>query len=305
MSLHVIVGSGPVGTATARLLADRGERVRVVTRRGSGPEHPAVERVAADAADADRLTALTEGADALYNCANPAYHRWPTDWPPLAGALLTAAERTGAVLATVGNLYGYGPADGPMTEQTPLAATGTKGGVRNRMWSEALAAHRAGRARVTEVRGSDYLGAGGTSLPMLVLPRVLDGRRVFLPVDWDAPHTWTYIPDVARTLVVAAADARAWGRAWHVPSAPAAGMRELATRAAALVGAPAPKLTRMPYPVLWLGGLADPFARELRETAYQFDRPYLMDSTAATATLGIDATPLDRAIEETVTALRR
>ncbi|MGC1212288.1 MAG: FAD-dependent monooxygenase, partial [Micromonospora sp.] len=54
MALHVIVGAGPVGTATARLLAERGERVRVVTRRGTGPEHPAVERVAADAADADR-----------------------------------------------------------------------------------------------------------------------------------------------------------------------------------------------------------------------------------------------------------
>lgn len=305
MSLHVIVGSGPVGTATARLLAERGERVRVVTRRGAGPEHPAIERVAADAADTDRLTALAEGADALYNCANPAYHRWATDWPPLAGALLTAAERTGAVLATVGNLYGYGPADAPMTERTPPAATGTKGRVRNRMWADALAAHRAGRARVTEVRGSDYLGADGMSLAMLVLPRVIAGQRVFLPVDWDAPHTWTYIPDVARTLVAAAAEARAWGRAWHVPSPPATAMRELATRAAALVGAPAPKLTRMPYPVLWLGGLANPFARELRETAYQFDRPFLMDSTAATATLGVEPTGLDRAIEETVAALRR
>ncbi|MEV0805077.1 NAD-dependent epimerase/dehydratase family protein [Micromonospora sp. NPDC050200] len=304
MSLHVIVGSGPVGTATARLLAERGERVRVVTRRGAGPEHPAVERVAADAADADRLTALTEGADALYNCANPAYHRWPIDWPPLAGALLTAAERTGAVLATVSNLYGYGPVDGPMTEQTLLAATGAKGRVRNKMWAEALAAHRAGRARVTEVRGSDYLGAGAMSLPMMVLPRVLAGQRVFLPVDWDAPHTWTYIPDVARTLVVAATDARAWGRAWHVPSAPAAPMRELATRAAALAGAPAPKLTRMPYPVLWLGGLVNPFVRELRETAYQFDRPFLMDSAAA-ATLGVEPTPLDRSLKETVAALRR
>jgi nucleoside-diphosphate-sugar epimerase len=304
MSLHVIVGSGPVGTATARLLAERGERVRVVTRRGSGPEHPAVERVAADAADADRLTALAEGADALHNCANPAYHRWPTDWPPLAAALLTAAERSGAVLATVGNLYGYGPVDGPMTEDTPPAARGVKGRVRNRMWADALAAHRAGRARVTEVRGSDYLGAGATSLPMLVLPRVLAGKRVFLPVDWDAPHSWTYIDDVARTLVAAATDPRAWGRAWHVPSAPAVPMRELATRAAALAGAPAPKLTRMPYPVLWLGGLANPFARELRETAYQFDRPYLLDSTAATATLGVEATPLDRVVKETVAALR-
>ncbi|MFG1655124.1 NAD-dependent epimerase/dehydratase family protein [Micromonospora chersina] len=304
MALHVIVGAGPVGTATARLLAERGERVRVVTRRGTGPAHPAIERIAADAADAERLTALTEGATALYNCANPAYHRWPLDWPPLAAALLTAAERTGAVLATVGNLYGYGPVDAPMTEATPLAATGTKGRVRNRMWADALAAHQAGRARITEVRGSDYVGAEGTSLAMMVLPRVLAGQRVFLPVDWDAPHTWTYIPDVARTLVAAATDERAWGRAWHVPSAPAVSMRDLAGRAAALVGAPAPRLVRMPYPVLWVAGLANPFARELRETAYQVDRPYLLDSTAATATLGVEATPLDRVVKETVAALR-
>ncbi|WP_327032875.1 NAD-dependent epimerase/dehydratase family protein [Micromonospora ureilytica] len=305
MALHVIVGTGPVGTATAQLLADRGERVRVISRRGAGPEHPSIERIAADAADADRLSVLTDGAQALYNCANPAYHRWPTDWPPLAGALLAAAERTGAVLATVSNLYGYGPVGGPMTEQTPLAATGTKGRVRNRMWADALAAHRAGRARVTEVRGSDYFGVGGTSLAMMVLPRVLAGQRVFLPVDWDAPHTWTYIPDVARTLVAAATDPRAWGRAWHVPSAPAASMRELATRVAALAGVPVPRLIRMPYPVLWLGGLASPLTRELRETAYQFDRPFLMESVAATAALGVEPTPLESALAETVEALRR
>src|SRR3981081_1071398 len=68
MSLHVIVGSGSVGSATAQLLAERGERVRIVTRRGGGPEHPAIERVAADATDPNRLSALTEGAAALYNC---------------------------------------------------------------------------------------------------------------------------------------------------------------------------------------------------------------------------------------------
>ncbi|MFI2709519.1 NAD-dependent epimerase/dehydratase family protein [Micromonospora sp. NPDC018662] len=304
MALHVIVGAGPVGTATARLLAERGERVRVVTRRGTGPEHPAVERIAADAGDTDRLTALTEGAVALHNCANPAYHRWATDWPPLAAALLTAAERSGAVLATVGNLYGYGPVDAPMTEATPLAATGTKGRIRNRMWADALAAHRAGRARVTEVRGSDYVGVGGTSLAMMTLPAVLAGRRVFLPVEWDAPHTWTYVQDVARTLVAAATDARAWGRAWHVPSPPAVSMRELAERSATRAGAPAPRLIRMPYPLLWAAGVANPFARELRETAHQFAGPFVLDSTAATATLGIEPTPLDRIVDEMVTGLR-
>lgn len=304
MALHVIVGAGPVGTATARLLAERGERVRVVTRRGTGPEHPAIERVAADAADGDRLAALAEGATALYNCANPAYHRWPTDWPPLAAALLAAAESSGAVLATVGNLYGYGPVDAPMTEKTPLASTGTKGRVRNRMWADALAAHRAGRARITEVRGSDYLGADANSLGSMVLPRVVAGRRVVVPVDLDAPHTFTYVGDVARTLVVAAADERAWGRPWHVPSPPAVSVRALAARAAALAGAPAPKLTRLPYPALWLGGLFDPTVRELRETAYQFDRPFLMDSTAAQQTFGISPTPLDEVLAESVAGLR-
>jgi hypothetical protein len=52
----------------------------------------------------------TEGAAVLYNSANPAYHRWPELWPPIAAALLEAAERAGAVLVTISNRYGYGPA---------------------------------------------------------------------------------------------------------------------------------------------------------------------------------------------------
>ncbi len=119
MSEHVIVGAGAVGSATALLLAERGEHVRVISRRGTGPEHPAIERVAADATDAERLTALTSGAAALYNCASPQYHQWFTDWPPLASALLTAAERSGAVLASMSNLYGYGQVHGPISQKTP------------------------------------------------------------------------------------------------------------------------------------------------------------------------------------------
>src|SRR5215467_3155513 len=122
MSLHVIVGAGPVGTSAARLLVERGERVRLVSRRGAGPQHPAIEPVAADATQADRLAELTRDAAALYNCANPLYHRWLTDWPPLATALLTAAERSGAVLAAASNLYGYGPVAGTIDPDTPLAA---------------------------------------------------------------------------------------------------------------------------------------------------------------------------------------
>jgi nucleoside-diphosphate-sugar epimerase len=301
MSLHVVVGAGPIGSTVARLLADAGQRVRVVTRGGGGPTHPTIERVAADATDAAGLTELTRGAAALYNCANPPYHRWAELWPPLAAALLATAEATGAVLATMGNLYGYGPVDGPMSETTPLAATSVKGRIRARMWQDALAAHAAGRARVTEARASDYLGPGARSMVSeFLLPAVRAGRPVRLPVDFDVPHTVTYTGDAARTLVAIARDERAWGQPWHVPSDQPTTMRAMAERAAALLGAPVPRLRRVPR---WQVALAGLFVRELREfgeVAYQFDRPFVMDSTRARTTFDLAATPLDEALRYTL-----
>ncbi|MBN9619116.1 MAG: NAD-dependent epimerase/dehydratase family protein [Actinobacteria bacterium] len=288
MGTHVIVGAGPVGGSLAELLLAQGEQVRVVTRSGSGID--GTERVQADATDATRLTEVTRGATAIYNCVNPPYHRWAQDWPPIAAALLQAAERSGAVLATTGNLYGYGAVDAPMTEQTPLAATGTKGRVRNQMWRDALAAHEAGRVRAFEVRGSDYLG-GNSLLSTLITPALRKRRRAFVPADLDAPHTWTDVRDVAALLAVGAGDERAWGQAWHVPSTEPVSIRRLAGVAAEQLGAE-PKLTQLPYAALWAVGLVNPFARELRETQHQFRRPFVLDSSAAERTFGLTPHPL-------------
>jgi nucleoside-diphosphate-sugar epimerase len=305
MSVQLVIGAGAIGTATAQLLADRGERVRLVTRSGGGPVHPAIERVAADASDADALRRLAQGVAVIYSCAGPAYPRWVTDWPPLASALLQAAETSGALLITTGNLYGYGDVDGPMSEDLPLRPNTEKGRVRVRVWDEALEQHVAGRIRTAEVRSSDYLGAGAvTPLTVLVLPKVLAGKRAWAPVDLDAAHSWTYTGDVARTLLAVAADAGSWGRAWHVPTGPPKSFREVTDRFAELAGAPAPRLSALPYPLLWLGGLFDPMAHAVRETQYQFRKPFVVDSAAATAAFGTSPTPLDDALRETIADLR-
>lgn len=304
MSLHVVIGAGPVGSATARLLAERGEEVRLLTRSGGGPEHAGIDRVAADASDSDVLARHTKDAVALYSCAGPAYHRWTTDWPPLGAAMIHAAEVTGAVLVTTGNLYGYGEVTAPMTEDNPLKPNSVKGEVRVKLWRDALAAHEAGRIRTAEVRGSDYLGAGTVSpFSALVLPKVLAGKRASVPADLDAPHSWTYVGDVARTLVAVAAAESAWGRAWHVPTPSPMSVGALAVRAAELANAPVAKVGVMPAFALRLAGFFNPAAREMLEVQYQLRAPFVLDSSAATAAFGLEPTSTDDALRETIAGL--
>ncbi len=132
------------------------------------------------------------------------------------------------------------------------------------------------------------------------VPALLKGRKVRVLGDPDVPHTFTYIPDVARTLAVLGTDDRSWGRLWHVPSAEPVTQRQALTRMAELAQAPTAKVGRLADPALKVLGLAVPVLRELRETACQRTRPYVLDSTAATATFGITATPLEDGLAATV-----
>lgn len=303
MSTHLVVGAGPVGSEVARLLADDGQDVVVVTRHGSGPDLPGVRLVATDAASVDALLLAAPEASAIYNCANPEYHRWAQDWPPLANAMLAYAERTGAVLAICSNLYGYGPVSGPMSEALPFAATGTKGRVRAQMWLDAKAAHDAGRIRATEVRGSDYICANDNSLigSSRVVPRILGGKSVSLIGSVNAEHTWTAPADAARLLVTVAAAERGWGRAWHVPSNAPRTQRQVVDDLADTAGVPHVPVKSLPGAMVKLLGLFSPAIRELSETAYQRDRPFVVDDSAARVTFGLEPTPwgeiLDQIIE--------
>ncbi|MFF3995113.1 NAD-dependent epimerase/dehydratase family protein [Streptomyces cyaneofuscatus] len=303
MSRHVVMGAGPTGRAVATLLARRNVPVRQITRSGQGVDHPAVERIAADASDAERLTELVRGADVLINCAMPAYDRWLTEAPPLAAALLTAAERTGARYVMLGNLYGYGEVHRPMTEDLPMAPVSAKGRVRARMWLDALDAHRAGRARVTEVRAAAFLGAGALSTFTLgIAPQVLAGQVATYPGRTDVPHSWSYVGDVAATLVAAAHDDRSWGRAWHAPAATASA-GELAERFAKLTYAPAPRLERLDRSALASLAVTTPVLGELIEMLYATERPHILDSAETRRTLGLTPADLDAALLDTVRGL--
>jgi nucleoside-diphosphate-sugar epimerase len=300
---HVVVGAGPVGLATARLLAEQGKEVVLVSRSGRGPEVPGVRREAADAADGAGLSKLAEGAQALYNCVNPpSYTVWPEFWPPVAAAFLEAAEWSGAVLVTAAPLYAYGPVDGAMTEQLPDAATTKKALIRGGMWAEAKRRHEAGRISAVEVRGADYVGPGvstSTGHIARVAPAALQGRTVYVFGSPDQPHSFTDVRDMARALVAVASEPTAWGRVWHAPTNPAKTQTEVLQDVAASVGRTIGKVRSMPHLLLSVGGAVVPLLRELRETEYQFIAPYVLDSSDIQEQLGLAPTPWDEVCRAT------
>jgi len=303
--VHCVAGAGPVGRALALQLADSGHRVTLVTRSGSGPEHPGIDRVALDVASTEALMQAVPQAAAIYNCVNPPYHRWPQEWPPMATSFLSYAERTGAVLVTCSNLYGYGPKSAPLVETMPLDSAGTKGRIRADMWLQAKALNDAGRIRATEVRGSDYITPSDQSgMGDRVVPRILAGKGVQVLGSADQPHTWTSPKDVARLMAIIAQDSRAWGAAWHVPSNPARTQREAVNDLADAAGVAHVKVSTIPAVAVRALGLVNPLIRELKETDYQFRASFVLDDTAARTTFGMSPTPWSEMLAEQVAAYR-
>jgi hypothetical protein len=149
----------------------------------------------------------------------------------LQRGVLAAAERTGALLVSLENLYGYGPAGGrPMTEDLPLAATTVKGRTRAAMTAELLAAAEAGRVRIAIGRASDFFGAGvtqGSTLGERVFGNALAGRRADFIGNPDLAHTYSYVPDIAVGLATLGTDPRAVGEVWHLPGPPTVTTRAL------------------------------------------------------------------------------
>ncbi|RRR96932.1 NAD-dependent epimerase/dehydratase family protein [Glycomyces terrestris] len=292
MTERVIVGRGAVAAAAARRLAESGDRVRVISRSGGGPEHPGIERIALDAADTPALIDAVQGADTVFNAAMTAYHTWPEAMPPLFDSILTAAEKAGADYVMLGNLYGYRPAS-PVTERTPMEPTTRKGKVRAELWRRAKAAHDEGRLRVTELRAGQFLGPGAYSpFNLMVEPNVLKGELALVDGNPDAQHSFTYTEDAAAALVALARSETAWGRAWHAPVLTAT-VREVATRLAELRGAPEPRLEELTEREAALLAFTDPLWGEFAEMAYMSSRPFIIDDGDFRAAFGIAASPLD------------
>jgi nucleoside-diphosphate-sugar epimerase len=119
--------------------------------------------------------------------------------------------------------------------------------------------------------------------------------------DPDQPHTYTFIPDIGEGLAVLGDHPDAPGQVWHLPNDPETRTtRQLVDLVYRQAGRPRGRVRAVPPLLLRAMGLVNPTVRELVEMQYQFEEPFIVDSSKITNKLGVEATPAEQALEDTM-----
>lgn len=306
--LHVIFGGGQVGQPLARILGQRGLRVRMVKRSAGAPD--GIELMQGDATDPNFCREAARGASTVYHCMNPPYSTriWADVIPKYINNLIAAAGSSGARLVVLESVYMLGRTGGrPMNEDTPMNPCSRKGEIRAREVQQLFEAHRRGEVRATAGRAADYYGPGATlsHIGDQFWKPVIAGRRGRVLVNPDAIHTYHYVPDVAAGLAtLGTAGDDAYGKPWMLPCPPAESMRALTARLSRHLGRDI-QLTVMPRWAVRALGLAVPMIREINEMLYQWDEPFVIDDRRFREAFTAQPTEPERAAADTIEWAKR
>lgn len=300
--MKLIVGAGLIGQELARQLVATGEEVMVASR--SATPVAGTRAIRLDAKNKAEFAEAAKGATTIFLCTNPPYHTWKTEWPPVFEASIYASEQNNSDLVVMGNLYPYGIPKAPMSEHTAENADEEKGLVRKAGWNRIRSAAEAGKFRAVEVRASDYFGPGAGSTAHL-------GKDFFVPImkskaamvvgDPTKKHSWSYIPDIAKTMIAASEYRGDWNRVWHVPSGEPKSRVEILNELNELQGSRG-RLLVVPQLLLKLMGFFFPLYREVFASSYQFTNEFVIASRETEKELNVVSTSWASALSSTATS---
>ena len=303
---HVIFGTGAIGLATLDALLRRGETVRMVNRSGHARVPDGVQVVAGDAADPQFTIDATRGAAGGVPNTQPAVRGVGRAVPRPAGRRARRRRSSRRPAGQHGERVHVRASGRPASRPRPATTRHTP---RKASYAAAWLAScwpptSAGRVSVAIGRASDYFGPRGgaqSNLGDRLFPAALNGKTASVLGDPDQPHTYTYIPDIGEGLAVLGEHPDAPGQVWHLPNDPdTRTTRQLVDVVFGLAGQPRTRLRQMPPLLLRLASLTNRTLRELLEMQYQFDEPFIVDSSKITTMLGVQATPLEQALADTL-----
>lgn len=223
MKLHTILGAGgTISNELYPLLVASGEKVRLVSRKAKLVKN--AESVAADVTNYQDVLSAVEGSDIVYLLVGLEYNInvWKKSWPIIMTNVINACKATSSKLIFFDNVYMYGKVDGRMTEETAFNPCSKKGEVRAAIATQLLNEMKAGSIQALIARAADFYGPVGfaTSVAnMLVFKNMKVGKTAQWLADTKLPHSFTYVPDAAKGLVILGKDDNAFGQTWHLPTA--------------------------------------------------------------------------------------
>jgi len=310
----VLGATGGIGGEVARQLAAAGWNVRAL-RRGGQPttgRSDGITWIGGDAMNRDEVVAAATGCSVIVHAVNPAgYRRWGELVLPMIDNTIAAASEVGATIVLPGTVYNYGPDAFPLlSEDSPQHPKTRKGALRVEMEKHLYAATTR-ECRVIIVRAGDFFGPkpGGSWFSQGLVKPKKNVAAISLPGARGVGHQWSYLPDVARTMVqlLEGRNSLPAFAAFHMAGHWDADGRQMAEAIRRVVlrrGGAEPKLRAFPW---WLVKLAAPFVvtfRELLEMRYLWNDPLRMGNARLVATLGHEPhTPLDEAVEATLAGI--
>ena len=310
----VLGATGGIGGEVARQLRDAGWQVRALKRGAADvvAQKDGITWISGDAMDRHAVAEAAKGCSVIVHAVNPpGYRRWSELVLPMLDNTIAAAAAEGATIVLPGTVYNFGPDAFPLlAEDSPQRPATRKGAIRVEMERRLEAASRRG-ARVLIVRAGDFFGpkAGNNWFSQGLVKAEQPVKAVSYPGSPGIGHQWSYLPDVARTMVelLERRDRLEAFASFHMAGhwdADGTRMSHAICRAVSRRTGVEPRMAAFPW---WLLALASPFVttfREMREMRYLWETPVRMGNARLVAFLGREPhTPLDEAVEASLDGL--
>ena len=311
----VLGATGGIGGETARQLRAPGWDVYALKRKveKSIERKDGITWLRGDALNREDVAAAAQGCSVIVHAVNPpGYRRWSELVLPMLDNTIAAAAAERATIVLPGNLYNYGPdAFGLVMEESPQNPTTRKGAIRVEMERRLEAfCHDGGRALI--VRAGDFFGptAGNNWFSQGLIKPGQSVSKISYPGARGVGHQWSYVPDVAHTIVelLARRDSLEPFATFHMKghwdpdgTHMTRAIRQVVTRKSGVE----PAVGAFPWWLIVLGAAFVTTFRELVEMRYLWRVPLRMDNTRLRAVIGTEPhTPLNQAVEATLVGLR-
>jgi len=306
--ITILGAGGVIANEVVKLLSARKQLSRLVARHARAVP-AATETISADLSDKDQAIRAVAGSSIVHLLIGLKYdhEHWTEMWPRIMANTIEACKRSGAKLVFFDNVYMYGKVSGAMTEETPFNPCSKKGEVRAKIATSLINEWKDGALTAMIARAADFYGPETPNgLPnVLVFEPLAKNQKASWLANNSVPHSFTYTPDAARSLVTLAENESAWDQTWHVATTPnpPTGKEFIAVAAKELGVAPRYRVLRRP--MVRLIGWFNPLVGEVYEMLYQNDSPYLFDSSKFARAFGFSGTPYAEGIRATAASFQK